>query len=117
MRTVRLAVLTLILAGCATPRHPATRGLEFPDQMIEAVQKKIPIGTPTDQAQRLMERDGFRCVTETGASFAGRDGVDILRCERNEWVGFQRSRTWTVGLVQREGKVAEILAQTWVNGQ
>lgn len=111
--------------------------------MIETVRELIPDGTTIAEAQRLMERQGFRCRLVSNGSFVsmqdweelwlgegsdkrtteslmngpkGRTGLDFLLCERDEGFWAWESHTWRLALVHREGKVVEVLADPGWSG-
>lgn len=83
--------------------------------MTEAVLSKVPVGTPVDDAQRFMEREGFKCSRSTNAEFLDRKGLDYIYCDRSEGSGFVQRR-WQVAVVHRDGKVVEVLASTGLVG-
>src|SRR5262249_43322407 len=46
-----------------TRRRPRRAGrVEPPDELAAAFLKKVPLGTPVAEAQRIMEREGFSCL-------------------------------------------------------
>ena len=92
-----------------------TRGIEEPPRMVEAILAQVPVGTPVDDAQRFMEREGFKCSRSTNAAFLDRTGLDYVYCDRWEASGFVKRR-WQVAIVHRDGKVTEVLASTGLVG-
>jgi hypothetical protein len=113
-RRAFLASAALIaMTGCAGTR-PSTRGIEEPPRMVEAVLGHAPVGTPIDDAQRFMEREGFDCRRETNAEFLDRKGLDYIYCDRSE--GGVVRRRWQVALVHRDGQITEVIASTGLVG-
>ena len=82
--------------------------------MVEAVLGRVPVGTPIDDAQRFMEREGFTCSRSTNEPFLDRTGLDYLYCDRSE--GGVTFRRWQVAVVHRDGKVTEVRASTGLVG-
>jgi hypothetical protein len=115
MRTICLATVCVILAGCGST-HSITRGISESPRMVEAILGQIPIGTPVEDAQRFMKREGFECSRTTNGSLGDRHGIDYVYCDRSESVGFPVSQRWQVVLVYRDGKVTEVLASTGLVG-
>jgi hypothetical protein len=113
MRFTNIAALLTIVAGC-TGSQSFTRGIEEPTRMIEAVLGQVPVGTPVDDAQRFMEREGFKCSRTSNAAFGGRAGLDYIYCDRSE--GGIVQRRWQVAVVHRDGKVVEVLASRGLVG-
>jgi hypothetical protein len=113
MRIVLLVVMLVAFAGCMHLQS-VTRNVDEAPRMIEVVSSIVPIGTPVDEAQRFMEREGFKCKREQNAGFLERKGLDYIYCERTSGFGF--TRDWRVAVVHRNGKVVEVLANTWING-
>ncbi|MBY0459791.1 MAG: hypothetical protein K2V38_20925 [Gemmataceae bacterium] len=85
-------------------------------KMAETVRERVPLGTPVDEAQAFMAREGFKCQRQTNAPFGDRDGLDYVYCDRAESKGWLVSRRWQIALVHRDGKVTEILAATGLVG-
>jgi hypothetical protein len=116
MRTGVIALLLAAVAGCTGTRS-LTRDINEPPRMVEAILSQVPVGTPTDDAQRLMEREGFTCSRETGGKFLDRSDLDYVSCHRSTCGLFSIvSRDWWVALVYRDGKVTEVLAHTVLTG-
>ena len=113
MRRACLILLLLAAASCTSSRA-GTRGIEEPPQMVAAVLGRIPLGTPVEEAQGFMEREGFRCSRIANAAFGERNGLDYVYCDRTE--GTVVSRRWQVALVYRDGLVVEVLASTGLVG-
>jgi len=114
MRVALIAVALVAVAGCAGTRS-VTRDIQEPPRMVEAVLAQIPVGTPVDDAQRFMEREGFACSRNTNAEFLDRKGLDYVYCDRSEGSGFVQRR-WQVAVIHRDGKVVEVLASTGLVG-
>jgi hypothetical protein len=113
MKAVFLMLLVVAAPGCAGARS-ATREIDKPERMVEAVISGVPIGTTVDEAQRFMEGEGFQCRREANTKFLDRGGLDYLYCNRYE--GGIVKRRWQVAVVHRGGKVVEVLASTGLVG-
>src|SRR5262245_50464512 len=113
MRRAFIAVVLTSIAGCAAPQ-PVTRGIEEPARMAEAVLGRIPVGTPVEEAQRFMEREGFDCYREADGATIGRPGLGYIYCNRSDGVAIKRR--WQVAVVHRDGKVVDVLASTGLVG-
>jgi hypothetical protein len=114
MRIALAAMVLVIVAGCTGTRS-VTRGIEEPPRMVEAILGRVPVGTPVDDAQRFMEREGFTCTRTADGKFLDREGLDYVYCDRSEGEGVVQRR-WQVAIVHRDGKVAEVLASTGLVG-
>jgi hypothetical protein len=108
-----MIIVALVAGGYAGTRS-VTRDIEELPRMVEAVLGQIPVGTPIDDAQRFMEREGFACSRKTNAEFLDRMGLDYVDCDRSEG-GIVRRR-WQVAVVHRDGKVTEVIARTGLVG-
>lgn len=113
MRVHQLAVLMASFAGC-TGTRAITQGIEDPPRMVEAIVDRVPVGTPVDDAQRFMQREGFSCSRRTNEAFLDREGLNYIYCSRSEG-GIVR-RKWKVAILHRDGKVIEVLASTGLVG-
>lgn len=113
MRAGWLMLVVVTMPGCVGPPS-ATRGIEEPQRMVEAVVGKVPIGTSIKEAQRFMESEGFDCKLRTRAEFLDRSQIDYLDCNRDE--GDLVKRRWQVALVHRDGKLVEVLSSTGLIG-
>jgi hypothetical protein len=113
MRTTYLALILASVPGCASSLA-VTSGIEESPRMVETILSQIPVGTPVDDAQRFMEREGFKCSRSIGESFGDHKGLDYIYCDRSE--GLVVQRRWQVALVHRNGKVIEVLASTGLVG-
>jgi hypothetical protein len=92
VRSGRPAIATVIcvslLAGCAGGPS-ATRALEQPADMTAAVQSHIPPGTLIADAQRFMEREGFRCTPTLKGDWGDRTGLRLPVLRPHRWYGFE----------------------------
>jgi hypothetical protein len=113
MRVALTTVLLVAAAGC-TGMQPVTLGIEEPPRMVEAVLSRIPVGTPIEDAERFMEREGFACVRATQAEFLDRKGLNYIYCDRTE--GGIVQRRWQVAVVHKDGEVTEIITSTGLIG-
>lgn len=68
-----------------------------PTQMIEWYREKIPVGTPIAVAREVMTGDGFRVVEERSQRWKGKEGVQFLRCTRDD--GRMVKRRWEFALM------------------
>lgn len=85
--------------------------------MAQTISAHAPIGMSVDQAQKFMEREGFRCSRQTNAEFAGLDGrFDYLYCDRSEREMPLVDRRWQVAIIHHEGKVVRVVANTGLVG-
>ncbi len=110
---MRFALTTAVLVGligCVGPPS-VTRQIDDPPRMVEVILAHVPAGTPIGDAQRFMEREGFKCSRETNALVPGRE-TDYLFCDRYDSVGWWVAQRWHVSIAHRDGKVAEVEAST-----
>jgi hypothetical protein len=111
-----LTIVTAVAAGCRS-HHSVTRGIKEPALMTQTISKHIPAGTTLDQAQRWMEREGFRCSRKSNSEFAALEGRrDYLYCDRSEGEMASVDRRWQVALVHRGGKIVDVSATTGLVG-
>jgi hypothetical protein len=110
------AVIGLTFATGCLGGGSATRGIEQPPKMIDAITSRVPVGTPVDDAQRFMEREGFTCSRESNADFRDRKGLDYIYCRCDRPLDLFVSRGWMIAIVHRDGKVTEVLANTELTG-
>lgn len=121
MKAIGFAILIVFVGGCAGSRT-VTYDIQDPDRMVEVVSRLAPVGTPIDDAQRMMKREGFKCSRITNGDFfvsireeqkvdeEHREGLDFVKCSRLH-DGYFVYSTWEVALVHRDGKVVEVLPQ------
>ncbi len=83
--------------------------------MVEAVLGQIPVGTSIDEAQRFMEREGFKCSRSVNEAFRDRKGLDYIHCDRSDGSRLVQRR-WQIAIVHRDGKVVEALATAGLVG-
>jgi hypothetical protein len=114
MRVAMTAAVLAMVVGCTSTRS-ITRGIAEPSRMVEVVLSQVPVGTPIEDAQRFMEREGFKCSRTTNGHFLDRKGLDYVYCDRTEASGWIDCR-WQVAIVHRDGKVAEVLASYGLTG-
>jgi hypothetical protein len=115
MRRTLGVIILVAVASCSRSRA-VTEGIEKPPLMVEAVLSQVPLGTPVDEAQRFMEREGFKCTRSTNAAWEDRKGLDYIYCDRSDSANWPVQRRWQVAIVYRDGKVIEILASTGLVG-
>ena len=114
MRVALTAAVLAVVTGCTGTRS-VTRDIEEPPRLVEVVLSQVPVGTSVENAQRFMEREGFKCSRTIAGQFGDRKGLDYVYCDRSEggvWV----QRRWQVAIVHRGGKVTEVLASTGLVG-
>lgn len=97
------------------PHH--TGSIEDPLQMTAAIRQHIPPGTSTENAQRFMESEGFKCSMKANGQFLDRDGIDYLYCDRHDGGYFDFVvRRWQIAIVYENGHVVEIITATGLIG-
>ena len=96
-----LLCLTLagLLAGCVSAK---------PDKFSEQVRAWVPIGTPTAEAQRIMEDHGFECRLISKDHPFNAYGIAYLQCDREQ----VRLHDWETKLFIEDGKVIRYGAAT-----
>ncbi|QEL14576.1 hypothetical protein [Limnoglobus roseus] len=126
MKTIGFAVILMFAAGCVGPGR-VTRDVQEPEQMAELVARLAPPGTSVDDAQRAMEREGFRCSRVVNGTFTAlkgeertpeeHEGIDFLKCWRSRDSQLSIiSGSWSVAIVHKDSKVVEVLAYTALTG-
>lgn len=88
-----LLAFVLLTAGCATPQ---------PDKFADKVRHWVPIGTSAKDAEHIMTRKGFECRKMSKENPFNPDGVDCLRCDRDNYF----LHNWTVKIFLEDGKVS-----------
>jgi len=68
------------------------------------------------RARAVMEANGFTCREMKNADFLDRRGIDYLYCDRVKTVGFMAGRRWQAALVEKEGKVMDVIVGTGLIG-
>jgi hypothetical protein len=108
-------VLFLPAVGCSAPgpaptaKSSMTRGIEEVDRMKEVIAAELPPGTPIDEAQRFMEREGFECSYLSDDPSESRDGRrTFLYCDRSDKVARLVYRRWQVWAYYDRGKMVEV---------
>ena len=82
-----------LLAGCMTFDEA---------KFSQQVQKWVPVGTPEDKAQKIMEKHGFDCmIVETNSPF-NHSGSAFLDCTRGEMM----FHTWNAQIMLKDEKVS-----------
>jgi hypothetical protein len=114
-RIVCLALVPALPVACTTTSSSLTRGIKESPEMVKVILRSMPLGTPIDAAERFMRGEGFHCSEVVNDSFGNRSGIDYLYCSRSEGRGFVR-RVWKIAIIDRGGRVAEILANTGLEG-
>lgn len=108
MRTLLIAIACIAAAGCrSTADPPSTAPDPLPAIEVQAdteltrqeILRFIPVGTPIDEAQRIMEHNQFECTLEPGVR---------LYCDRQQSKSFWVAERWQVTLPCEDGKVAGI---------
>lgn len=85
-------MLAGLLAGCVSAN---------PRKFSEQVRAWVPIGTPTAEAQRIMENHGFQCRLISKDHPFNSYGTAYLQCDREQ----VRLHTWETKLFIEDGQV------------
>src|SRR5438552_13244627 len=106
-------LLAAVAAGCGS-KATATRNVQDAEAMKAALLREMPVGTPIADAQRIMEREGFKCEERKDRSFSEmgnlHEGIDFLLCTRaDETEDPLMKRKWIVAVVDKDDKVSDIL--------
>src|SRR5438132_657829 len=88
-----LATAALLCAGCMTSN---------PDRLHKKVIAWVPVGTSAEEAKRMMERHGFRCVL--GVMESGTPSGPMLECRRENRL---LNQTWIVRLFLQDNRVVQ----------
>lgn len=87
----------------------------------QGILKKIPIGSSIEEAQNIMEANGFICKKKEGGAFSEQDndgkatihkGIDYLYCDKEMPESPYCVRRWQVAIVDSNGVVSDILVST-----
>jgi hypothetical protein len=106
-------VLGCLVAGCGS-RTAGIRAARTPEELRQAVLARAPVGSSLEAAEQVMRAEGFRCARVAHGDFLNRRGIDFLDCYRGE-SGLVH-RVWMVGIVHRDGKVSDVVANTGLVG-
>lgn len=105
--TLILAVIPLV--GCAR-RPTITDGAEDVASWNRQLQAAVPLGTPLDQAQSTMERNGFHCVRPATVA-------DPLWCDKRSGGRLTMvSRRWLATMELQGQRVATVRGNTGLIG-
>ncbi|MCY1078714.1 hypothetical protein [Archangium lansingense] len=120
-RTLLSSLLALV--GCA--RHSLPPELTTAEAARSWVLGEVPVGSPIEDAQRLLQTHGCRCQSMTGADFAPQApsgdesawrGIDYVYCDLRQSTGLLQARRWQFALVERDGKLADVGVSTGLIG-
>lgn len=109
-----LAVVISTVFGCnaVAPKAVSTTPLLLrgpPSDVQARLLTYIPIGTPREDAQHLLEALGLELPAETGA---GSEARETIACRHTEQNGLTDQTVWLIQVDCQEGKVAEIICET-----
>ena len=111
MRNYRWALILAVasLLGCA--RRPAiTDGAEDVASWNRRLQAAVPLGTPLDQAQSTMERNGFHCTRPATVA-------DPLWCDKHSGGRLTLvSRRWLASMELQGQRVTAVRGNTGLIG-
>ena len=88
--------------------------IDDPARMKRIILEAVPLGSDLAKAERFMKDQGFTCQKERNADFNERKGLDYLYCDRTE--GSIVRTDWRIAIVDRNGKVSEVIAQRFLTG-
>lgn len=71
---------------------------------------RIPIGTPIDNARKIMDEAGCDCMMDSD------DSGDYLYCYKAETIELTYSRVWKVFFYYQDGKVYDVSVTTGLIG-
>jgi len=92
-----------------------TAGVGGVAEMQSALGQLIAIGTPTAEAQRVLEREGFSVTSYTNEPFLDREHLNFLFATRMDGSGFVK-RKWMIAVIVRNGKTEDILIKEGLVG-
>jgi len=99
-----LLLTLLALAGCASPSAPSPIPSDSPSA-IAHVQASVPLGTPADQAQQILEKQNYRCKLVPSGSSASAGHLDATFVwPPNRMI----QTTWRFTLALTDNKVSAI---------
>ena len=110
-----LAFAALMMAGCrsALPSAGPSITLQVDETAMKAeILQHVPIGTPVEDAQRIMVASGFDCAY----LHADGDGPPALFCSISKIEDWPVSRRWMISLYTDHGKVTSVDVGTGLIG-
>ncbi|QDT03320.1 hypothetical protein K227x_17020 [Rubripirellula lacrimiformis] len=123
-----LVLFATVAAGCVSSGLRVTSNHKDPDVMHLSVVSLVPAGTSLEDANALMENEGFECEVTRNGTFRemrhlfdkgpDHEGLDFLRCRRtNSNAGFLMGRVWNVAIVL-DGDVTngDVIVSHFVDG-
>ena len=95
--------------------------------MKKEIIKKIPVGTPIQDAKRVMEENGFNCAFMEDSAFSEdqdgdpqrqivHEGQDFLLCHKSKTVAPLMMREWNVIIVHKAEMVSEVFVNVGITG-
>jgi len=102
-----MTILLFSLLGCRD--RSITRGADGEREWSRRLAGAVPLGTPAESAQAIMERNGFQCR-------AGADSVAYLWCDKMSAKINVVRRRWQAVLNLNRGQVFEVRAFTGLIG-
>src|SRR6266576_587146 len=98
--SARLCALATVLATGALLNSGCMTG--NPDRLHKKVMTWAPVGTPTADATRIMERNGFQCSPPHYSQSSRPGDLPLVECRRTNHV---INRIWVVRLSLDKGRV------------
>ena len=121
---LRVAILLMSVCGCAATK---TRRIDAPGAMETSLEQLIRPGMTIEEIETSMKSEGFTCTVERQSSFIEmrtfrdkeprHDGIDFVRCRRNNSGGFMMARLWSVAvLLDGDRSTGKILVSHYIDG-
>jgi hypothetical protein len=95
-----------------TTDRTITRNINDAPEMRNTIMNAVPIGSQIAAAQVFMMKNDFSCRLETNATFGNQSGIDFLYCDKQAGVDRVVGRRWQVALLEKDGKVLDVLVTT-----
>ncbi len=118
-------VLCFLAVGCLATRT-ATKDLKTQDAMRSSVNASVPAGTSVRDAITFMESEGFECSVCRNEMFTERpswhesgetyEGIDFIRCRRQNSAGFLMTRNWNVAILLDGDETGGVLVAHGIHG-
>src|SRR5438128_277975 len=117
---ILILIMTSLTFGQVQPKKIKMH--KNPNAMKREIAKQIPIGSSIEDAQRIMEANGFWCVWKRGGSFTEgteekpsveHSDIDFLYCRKVKTLltdlpkSLIYMRLWEVAFVQKDGLVSD----------
>jgi hypothetical protein len=118
MRLIVYLFLLILAANTGCDSRGGDIKLSQDDKKTKGeILRRIPIGSPMDQARKIMEENGFVCTMHINDSFVENTGSnkqilhhgkDFLFCDKKRRGIIACDQRWQVFLVRSEDTVAEV---------